>query len=192
MTDQIVLHLGFLPVSLKNSARQGQGRRFRGDRGGGARPDHQIVSIKASAVDAVCRARSEGAPANFGPNSSLWGAADVACSLVEFPRERRCRVTFRRLGPKPEEPTGRAKDLGNMDAIIHDAVQGILYDDDRQLVEISSRRLLGDAPSIRSTPEWDERTALALLELWNAVQGQKDTLGAIGVAGQVLQARGLI
>jgi Holliday junction resolvase RusA-like endonuclease len=51
-------------------------------------------------------------------------------------------VRVHSLGPRPSgrRKTGRARDVINLPAILADALQGVVYDDDRQIKELTVRR----------------------------------------------------
>ena len=110
-----------------------------------------------------------------------FGANNVGCHLDEFPREETVRVRVTDIGPPGKGPTGRGRDLGNID--------------DRQLVAISSARHVCDA--LDRTPEttsaWAGRTLDALLSVHkDLAEHGKITLGTKGKVATVLHTRGVI
>ena len=120
----------FLPASLKNHARVGHGR-FYTD----TRIEREQSVIRLLAAQAV---RAMGHRVVTGP---LWPTEEVAVDARRVVGRDELEVTFRMSGPKPKGKTGRDRDTQNLCESLLDAVEGIVYADDRQVGELHVVRL---------------------------------------------------
>jgi hypothetical protein len=87
--------------------------------------------------------------AQLGVVGPLFGCEDDIDMQVEHVLGRDVvRVTVTRLGPPlaVHGRTGRRRDLVNLFDSIADAMNGVLYGDDRQVARCGGRRCLGGAP----------------------------------------------
>lgn len=112
----------------KNNAAYAHGRRI-----GSSRVAKHEAAIRAH----VARALPPGAEPLFG------SIDDCRVDLVHRVRDDAVVVTVSRVG-KPHRvgrKTGRRRDVHNLIDTLCDALQGVLYADDRQLVHVSAERV---------------------------------------------------
>lgn len=124
----------FVPVSKKN----GQ-KRVRYKKKGkwihairmNQRAENQQKTIGALFTQAVGRW--------WGP--TFFGVEEVAVTIVRHVAAETVTVTIENLGPPPKGRTGRDRDTQNLADTICDALNGIAWDDDRQVQTITIRRM---------------------------------------------------
>jgi len=73
---------------------------------------------------------------------SLFGDDDVAVRVRYDADKELCHVRVQSMGPKPQGRTGRSRDLQNLIEAICDGLNGIAWDDDRQVTVVVMRRRL--------------------------------------------------
>lgn len=66
---------------------------------------------------------------------------DIAMRIRHHHRRDVIQVAVWSLGPKPSGPNGRGSDLQNIPGVVCDGLNGILYDDDRQVVLMGLERV---------------------------------------------------
>lgn len=74
----------------------------------------------------------------FGP--TFFGAEEVAVTITRHVAAETVTVTIENLGPPPKGRTGRDRDTQNLADTICDALNGIAWNDDRQVQSITIRR----------------------------------------------------
>jgi Holliday junction resolvase RusA-like endonuclease len=77
--------------------------------------------------------------------AALFGADDVAIEVQHDVATDLCQVIVLRRGPAKAVAgkTGRRRDVHNLLDTLCDALQGIAYDDDRQAIKVTARRIVG-------------------------------------------------
>lgn len=93
----------------------------------------------------------EDAEGELTVDRSLWGRDSVEMCIVHDVDADELLVTVTWSGADPVPPrrgegykkTGRQRDLQNLQEAVCDALQGILYDDDRQIDSLHMRRHRG-------------------------------------------------
>ena len=93
--------------------------------------------IQAAALTAIDQLEGELS------RSSLFGADDDIRVDMEFNAEtQEFEVSVMRYGPKPKRGnTGRGRDLDNMTSTVLDALQGVVYADDKQVAYLQVDRV---------------------------------------------------
>ncbi len=71
----------------------------------------------------------------------LFGDDDVAVEIVHHVAANEIEVVMRRVGPPPADEGERVRDLQNLADVLLDAVQGVVYENDNAVVELSMRRV---------------------------------------------------
>ena len=142
-------------VSVKNSRRIVRGR---GGRPRSIKTERQRACLARVREDCLAAMRAAGVPGvGEGPDgaltidAALWGRDSVEMHIVHDVDADELLVTVTWSGSDPVPPrrgegyrkTGRARDLQNLQEAVCDALQGILYDDDRQIDALHMRRHRG-------------------------------------------------
>lgn len=127
---EVRIVIPFLPASLKNNARVGNGRFYKDPK-----IEREQSVIRMLAAQAV---RAMGHRVVTGP---LWPTEEVAVDARRVVGRDELEVTFRMSGPKPKGKTGRDRDTQNLCESLLDAVAGIIYADDRQVAQLHIVRL---------------------------------------------------
>lgn len=123
-----------VPPSLKNGMRLGRrwgSRRVSLRRSGAV--NRALREIQQAALNAI-----DGAPKPDG--ASLFGDDDIAVAIHHNVLLDRLEIEVTSWGPRPKGKTGRKRDLQNLQDTVLDALQGILYDNDNQIVILNMRR----------------------------------------------------
>jgi Holliday junction resolvase RusA-like endonuclease len=83
--------------------------------------------------------------ANVSNGASLFGSDDVSIEVQHDVATDLCQVIVHRRGPAKQvgSKTGRRRDVHNLLDTLCDALEGIAYDDDRQAVKVTARRIVG-------------------------------------------------
>lgn len=100
----------------------------------------QIEDIQARAV----RALRVQAPHAFEQQRPLLVDEDARVEMVHNVRNETYDVLIRHAGAKPKGFTGRGRDVHNMPELVCDALQGIAYRNDNQVVDLRVWRNAGD------------------------------------------------
>lgn len=128
-----------VPASTKNSRRiLRHGRRTIVAKSAAAMAS--IRQIKRAAADALHQ-RGLRPPSDIIEGKSLLGDDDIAVDITHLVTEDRVHVVVKSVGQRPKGKTGRKRDLQNLQEGILDALQGILFDNDNQIVELRMRRI---------------------------------------------------
>lgn len=123
------------PASTKNSRRI--------FKAGNGRP---IVAKSAAAIQSIRQIKAHAyralqcLGAHLESGSSLFGDDDIRVSIQHLVEEEVVLVKVSSAGPRPRGKTGRKRDLQNLQEGILDALQGILFDNDNQVVELMMHR----------------------------------------------------
>lgn len=179
--DRVEFWLPFIPGSLKNTPHQFTDATAKAKRQ--LRQQRDTITVLAR----VALGKRDG-----------FGDHNVAVHVDEYPLDQCVHVRVIDLGEAAKKgTTGRRRDLGNIDALIHDAMEGIVYEDDRQLVVVSCRRhLCGmNERTPETTMDWEGRTLDALLELYTAVRAfpaAGPLIAEMTRAAAVLHTRGVL
>lgn len=124
--------LNFIPTSTKNSRRLVPGKGKAGPRSiKSARACRESRLIKQAILEAL----------GAVPERAVFGDDDIAVDIIVDHVNERTMVAVRSAGQKPTGATGRGRDLQNVQEGILDALQSILYDDDRQVVQLRMARV---------------------------------------------------
>lgn len=94
---------------------------------------HRKVLPSREAREAERRIRAQAEILFRHPTVPLLGNDDVSLSVHVHALSNRCDVRVTSLGPPPDGPTGRTRDLHNVPDALCDALNGVLYHDDRQV-----------------------------------------------------------
>lgn len=102
---------------------------------------HERRAIRIIVEQALAAIRWRMAEPLFGEDD------DVEMELEHLVERDVMQVTVRRIGPpqKVDGRTGRRRDVVNLFDSISDALQGLVYGDDRQISRCSGRRAFGGA-----------------------------------------------
>ena len=134
--NEFVLELPFVPQSLKNSQKFKTGRWGR-----------RYVGASDQAVHDIERIREEAAVLLVGRRLPIWPSDSMRVEHFYDSDLGTVRVAVRPLCPEPDGRNGRKRDLDNITEAIHDALQGLVYADDRQIALITKTRLVGGRPA---------------------------------------------
>lgn len=89
-------------------------------------PSKQAVAsaklVRAAAAQAMAETQHPG-----------FGDDNVGVAFQHDVREEQLRVWIWSLGPRPAGKTGRKRDLQNLQEVVLDAAQGVVFDDDNQV-----------------------------------------------------------
>lgn len=132
----ITFTLPFIPKSLKNTkgidTRRGKTRHYKP-----REISQEQAYMGLAVIEALRRAKLK-----LPRDKSFFGDDDIAVETVVNATTKETTITVRSVGPKPEGVTGRSFDLVNVMAGPHDAMQGILFDNDSQIVSNTETRIL--------------------------------------------------
>lgn len=106
--------------------------RGQGTRNGGKRKPLDVAVAEKCIRALVIEATHKDRP--------LWLTEDCELSYVESVNGKSMTVTVRPIGPQPKGRSGRWHDLHGTLETIADALQGVTYEDDRQIAQFSGRR----------------------------------------------------
>jgi len=124
------LTLDFIPHSLKNSQAIRRSRKTgkpfvsKSDR---ARRDLERIRNEAWLAARVTHART------------LFEDANVEVDIVVQENPPRTHITVCRTGPRPKGRADRKRDIHNVPDCVMDALQGVIFDDDRQARRVTAR-----------------------------------------------------
>lgn len=121
MRGTFTLTLDGVPPSKKNRMAYGKGRVFK-----------QASVIRYEDMLQV-RAMEAGSPP--------FGNDDLDVHIVWNVKYDKTTITVGSLGPPPKGKTGRRRDVQNIPAVVLDALQGIVYDDDKQVRRLTVEKV---------------------------------------------------
>lgn len=141
---KLTFRIPFVPVSKKNNTRRitVRGRPM-------IAPSRQVVNqqrtIKALAFQAIGADAVQAAQTLFlgalrSDAPTCFGRNEVAVTITRHVADECVTVEIEDLGPPPKGRTGRDRDTQNLADTICDALNGIAWDDDRQVQTITIRR----------------------------------------------------
>lgn len=128
---KLIFRIPFVPVSKKNNTRRitVRGRPM-------IAPTRQVKSEQMAIACAAWEAIG-GSPVD----GALFRANEVAVTITRHVADECVTVEIEDLGPPPKGRTGRDRDTQNLADTICDALNGIAWDDDRQVQTITIRRM---------------------------------------------------
>lgn len=126
------------PPSLKNGKRLG--RQF-----GSTRTTMRVSSAVRSAMRLVqqeARAAAIAAETDTVLDEPTFGDDDIGVEMIHHAKSGELTVRVWSEGPRPRRFTGRKRDLQNLQDGVLDALQGVLFANDNQVVNLTMQRRL--------------------------------------------------
>jgi len=120
------------PPSLKNNVRIGRGRmRKAGNVRAAMRLIRQVASRAAIAAET-----------DTVLDVPTFGDDDIGVEMIHHAKSGELTVRVWSEGPRPRRFTGRKRDLQNLQDGVLDALQGVLFANDNQVVSLTMQRRL--------------------------------------------------
>ena len=103
-----------------------------------------VEEIRAAATNALAEHQER--------EGSLFADDDIGVDITHHVKDDTCTVKVWSIGPKPKKgKTGRKRDLQNLQEGVLDTLQGLAFDDDRQVCLLQMKRVIEKAP-----PRWEK------------------------------------